>query len=136
MQCSAYVNFDSNCTEAFEFYQSLGIGKIEMIMTNDQGPADMPFLPGREKNVLHASMKIGDTLLMASDMQPGAYVKPQGVSLHIGAASIEEAERLFAALSEKGEVHMPLTETFWALRFGACTDRFGIPWLVDVGKPM
>jgi PhnB protein len=71
---------------------------------------------------------------MASDAPPGRYSKPQGFSVNIGLTDIKEAERIFTALSENANITMPLGETFWAYRFGMLTDRFGIPWMVNVER--
>jgi PhnB protein len=85
---------------------------------------------------MHASFRYGGVALMASDgMCPGD-VKHDGFSLSVQATSIEEAERLFAALGAGGAVTMPLEETFWAIRFGTLTDRFGVPWMVNLDRPM
>lgn len=135
VKADSYVFFDSNCREAFEFYQSLGIGRIETMMTNAEAPAGMGASPGRETNIMHASIRIGDNALMGSDMPPGSYAKPQGFCIHLSVPDLAEAERIFAALSAGGAVQMALEETFWALRCGACTDRFGIPWMIGVDRP-
>lgn len=134
MQKSAhsYIFFDSNCREAMEFYQTLGIGEIESMIANEDAPAGSEYDPVRSKNIMHASMKVGDTLVMASDMPQQWYKKPQGFNVHVTASSVAEADRIFAALAEGGQVEMPLEKTFWAERFGACVDRFGIPWMISV----
>jgi PhnB protein len=102
------------------------------MITNADAPPGAEYDPDRKDNVMHGSLKIGDTLLMASDAPPAWYSKPQGFSIHFTAANVAEAERIHAALAEGGEVQMPLEKTFWAERFGACVDRFGIPWMVSV----
>ena len=134
MQKSAfgYVFFDGKCREAFEFYEKLGIGKIESMISNEEAPPGAEYDPTRKNNIMHGALKIGDTLLMASDVPPKWYAKPQGFDIHLTATGVEDAERLFAALSEGGEVKMPLEKSFWAERFGGCVDRFGIPWMVSV----
>lgn len=134
MKAYPYVFFDSNCREAMEFYQALGIGTIEAMMANEDAPPGMDYDPARRRNILHAAMQIGDTQLLASDAHSN-YVRPQGFCVHLTAPDAAEAERLFADLAEGGEVHMPMEETFWALRFGACADRFGIPWMISADQP-
>jgi len=79
-------------------------------------------------------MTIGNAVLMASDAPPGRYSKPQGFSVNIGLTDIKDAERIFSALSQGAAVTMALGETFWAYRFGMLTDRFGIPWMVNVER--
>lgn len=84
---------------------------------------------------MHAHLKVGDTHVMASDAPPGRYSKPQGFDVSLATQTTEEAERAFAALSQKGNVTMPMAETFFARRFGSVTDRFGIPWMVICDQP-
>ncbi len=81
--------------------------------------------------IMHARMLLGDTMLMASDAPPVHYAPLQGFSVSLLCQSAEEAERVFAALSENGTVQMPLAETFWAVRFGMTVDQFGTPWMVS-----
>jgi PhnB protein len=72
---------------------------------------------------------------MASDALPGHYAKPNGISVSVAVAEPKEAERIFRSLTDGGTVTMDIGETFWALRFGMCTDRFGIPWMVNCDRP-
>jgi PhnB protein len=83
------------------------------------------------KKIIHARLKLGDKVLMASDCPPEHYVKPQGFSVNLDFKSSAEAERVFNALAEKGSVQMPLQQTFWAAKFGMVTDRFGTPWMIN-----
>lgn len=131
-----YLFFNSNCREAIEFYQKLGIGRIERIVTNADAPEGMEYDPARKDNIMHASLVVGDSTILASDSPPNWYQKPQGFNIHLSLDNVHEAERLFAALAEAGEVQMPLEEVFWAQRFGACVDHFGIPWMISVDKPV
>jgi PhnB protein len=77
---------------------------------------------------------VGEQTLMGSDAPPDRYDEPKGFSINIGVDTAEEAERIFAALSEKAKVQMPIQETFWAVRFGMLTDQFGIPWMINCEK--
>jgi PhnB protein len=86
--------------------------------------------------VVHARFAAGDNLIMGSDASGGRYNKPQGYAVNIGVDTPEEAERIFAALSDGGNIGMPIQETFWARRFGMVTDRFGTHWMVNCEKPM
>ena len=88
--------------------------------------------PGAENKVMHASFRIGETTLLASDAQCLGKASFQGVSLSIAAPSETEAERLFAALANGGQVQMPLTPTFFSKRFGIVADRFGVSWIILV----
>jgi len=80
---------------------------------------------------MHARLQVGDALLMASDAPPGRFTPAQGISVSLQLTDPAEAERIFHGLAEGGEVTMPIEPTFWALRFGMVTDRFGIPWMVN-----
>jgi PhnB protein len=75
-------------------------------------------------------------VLMGSDAPPDRYQKTQGTTVALGVDSAEEAERIFHALAENGTVTMPISETFWAVRFGMLNDQFGIPWMINCEKPM
>jgi PhnB protein len=86
---------------------------------------------------MHARLDLPDGgQLLGSDAPGGLYQKPQGISVSLEIGMPEEAERIFAALGEGGNITMPIQETFWAHRFGMLTDRFGIPWMIDCMKPM
>jgi PhnB protein len=87
-----------------------------------------------EDKVMHAALKIGDTLVMASDCPPGRYDKPQGFSVAVNFDQPEKAEHVFAQLAENGQINMPMSETFWAHRFGMLVDRFGTPWMIGCNK--
>src|SRR5699024_6628620 len=120
--------FNGNCREAFECYAELLGGSIKAMITG----ADTPMakkMPEMRDKIMHALLETGDTVIMASDM-PGSYHKPQGFDICINADSLQEAERIFAALSEGGEVRMPLKQEFFAERFGSLVDRFGVPWMI------
>ena len=87
--------------------------------------------PERHNKILHARLVVGDNVSMGSDAPPERYEKPQGFSVTLGVDTPAEAERIFKALSEKGTLHMPLQETFWAVRFGMLVDQFDIPWMIN-----
>lgn len=88
------------------------------------------------KKILHATLSVGDDLLQGADAPPNHYQKPQGFSVSISMKDPAEADRVFHALAENGSVQMPIQETFWAIRFGMVTDRFGIPWMINCEKPV
>jgi PhnB protein len=132
MQLNPYLLFNGNCAEAFKFYEQALGGKIEAISTFDGTPAAEYAPPGWGDKVMHASMLIGDDQrLMASDAPPGQYAAPQGISVAISLNDAAKGEQIFNALAENGTVTMPYSKTFWASGFGMCTDRFGIPWMVN-----
>jgi PhnB protein len=129
-----YLLFSGNCEEAFTFYHKILGGEIQTMMKHEGSPAAKGVPPEWLDKILHATLVVGENVIMASDAPPGHYSKPQGFSVNIGLNNIAEAERIFRALSEGGAVGMPIQETFWAVRFGMCTDRFGIPWMVNCEK--
>ncbi len=129
-----YLMFGGRCEEALEFYRNTLGAQVDMLMRFSESPDPTPpgmLPPGFENKVMHASFRIGDNVLMASDgCEVGAQFK--GFSLSISVATEAEADRYFAALSDGGQVQMPLTKTFWSPRFGMLTDRFGIAWMINV----
>ncbi|MGB7853643.1 MAG: VOC family protein [Candidatus Sulfotelmatobacter sp.] len=136
MHLSPYLLFNGDCEAAFKFYEKVLGGKIDAMFTHEGTPAAKDVPPEWQKKILHARLLLGDRALMASDAPPGRYDKPQGFSVSLEIETPKESERVFHALSEKGTVVMPIQETFWAVRFGMLTDRFGIPWMINCSKPM
>jgi len=134
MQTNIYLFFNGQCEAAFKFYEKALGGKIESMMTYEGTPAAEQMPPDARKKILHASMTVGDTVLMASDAPPNRFERPQGFSVSLGVDSAAEAERIFKALSEKATVKMPMEKTFFAERFGMLADKFGIPWMVIYRK--
>ena len=104
-------------------------------MTYGAAPGHEAMPPDWGKKVMHITLSLGDRVLQGADAPPGQYQKPQGFSLALNFKDAAEADRIFKALGENGTVQMPLQETFWALRFGALVDRFGIAWMVNCEKP-
>jgi PhnB protein len=134
MKMSTYVNFAGNCTEALHFYEKHLGGKILMSTTFGEMPDPKNLPPGMEKAILHARIMIGDTVLMASD---GPHVEPmRSAYLTLQVDSNDEAERIYAALSEGGQIFMPMEETFFAHRFGQFRDKFGMNWMILHERPM
>ncbi|HXZ03066.1 MAG TPA: VOC family protein [Stellaceae bacterium] len=130
MQVQPYLQFDGRCEEALDFYRSALGAEVMMLMRFKNAPERSMIQPGAEEKVMHSSFRIGETTIMASDGRCLGKPAFQGFSLSLGAASEAEAERLFAALSEGGQVRMPLAKTFFAARFGMVADRFGVSWMV------
>ena len=132
---NTYLLFDGKCEEAFHLYARVLGGKIENIIPFEGSPAAEGTPPEFRKKALHAMMRIGDQMLMASDCTPDRYEKPQGFSVNITVKTPAEAERIYGALSAGGKVTMPLSETFWAQKFGMFTDKYGTPWMINCEKP-
>lgn len=134
MQAQPYLFFDGRTEEAIEFYRRALGAKVEMLMRFKESPEPMPgAIPPADK-VMHSSFRIGETTVMASDGNCNGRPSFQGFSLSLSARDEAEAERLFTALSEGGQVQMPLAKTFFSPRFGMVADRFGVSWMVYVAS--
>ena len=132
---NAYLHFNGNCEEAFKSYAQILGGKIETMMPHEGSPAAGQVSADWQKKILHARLKVGNDVLMASDAPPGHFKTPQGFSVSISVAEPADADRIFHALAEKGTVIMPIAKTFFAQRFGMLIDKFGIPWMVNCDQP-
>jgi PhnB protein len=134
MQTNTYLFFRGDCEEAFKFYEKTLGGKIEAMLSHAGTPAESQ-VPAEWKNkIIHASLKLGDQSLMASDAPPDHAQTPQGFRVNLSFQDPAEAERVYNALSKNGTVSMELQETFWAQKFGMFTDRFGTPWMINCYK--
>jgi PhnB protein len=134
MKMQTYVNFDGRCAEAFRFYEKHLGAQVGMMMTHGQAPDQSTVRPEMKDAVLHARLSVGGTELMGADI-PGAQPM-RSAYLSLGVDSDAEAERIFSALSEGGEVFMKMQQTFFASRFGQLRDRFGINWMILHERPM
>ena len=132
MQFTSYLSFDGQCEAAFKFYEQCFGGKIVAMFPFGDTPAAAHVPADFRNKIMHARLVVGDQVLMGSDCTPEhPYVGIKGCSVSIGVTDPKEAERIYQALADKGQVTMPLQQTFWALRFGMVTDRFGVPWMVN-----
>ena len=136
MRLSTYLFFKGQCEAAFKYYEKCLGGKIEAMMTHEGTPAAEQVPPEWRKKILHARMTVGKDVLMASDAPPGRQQQPQGFSVSLEVNDPKEAERIFHALADKGQIRMPIQETLWAQRFGMLVDQFDIPWMISCSKPM
>src|SRR5215468_7536014 len=134
MKLNTYVNFAGKCAEAFRFYKEHLGGQIGMMMTHGEAPDQRQVKPEWKNAVLHARISIGDTVLMGADIPNAQPMRSAYLSL--GVQSDAEAERIFSALSDGGEVFIPIQETFFATRFAQLRDRFGINWMIIHERPM
>jgi len=136
-QVQPYLFFGGRCEEALSFYQTVLGAEILMSMRFDESPQPLPpgvLQPGFESKVMHSSFRIGQTIVMASD---GCDDKSRfsGFSLALSVQDDVEANRVFNALSDGGQITMPLGKTFWSPCYGMLIDRFGIGWMVMVPGP-
>ena len=134
MHVQPYLFFDGRTEEAITFYKKTVGAEVGMMMRwkdmPDQQPGMVP--PGSENKVMHASFKIGESEVMASDGECGGKADFKGFSLSITAKDEAEAERIFKALGDGGQVRMPLGKTFFSPKFGMLADKFGVGWMVIV----
>jgi PhnB protein len=133
MQVQPYLFFDGRCEEAIDFYRTAIGAEVGMLMRFKDSPEPCQqgmIPPGGDSKIMHASLRIGDTVVLASDGRCAGAPKFEGFSLSLDAPSDADAERLFNALGDGGKVQMPLGKTFFASQFGMVTDRFGVSWMV------
>jgi PhnB protein len=138
MKVQPYLFFDGRCEEAIEFYKRALGAEVLMLMRFNESPDPPPpgmVAPGSENKVMHAAMRIGETEVMASDGRAMGKPEFKGVTLSLSASNEAEADRLFNALGEGGQVQMPIGKTFFSPRFGMVADRFGVSWMVVVPAP-
>jgi PhnB protein len=133
MKTNTYVNFRGTCAEAFRYYEKHLGAKVGMLLTHAQSPEQSRLNPEWNDKVLHARISIGDTELMAADIPNAEPMRSAYLTLRMD--SDGEAERVFSALSDGGQVLMPIQETFFASRFAQVRDRFGINWMILHERP-
>jgi PhnB protein len=128
-----YLTFGGRCEEAIEFYRKALGAEVVMMSRFKEAPEPQPGMPECfEDKIMHATMRIGDSILMASDGRCDGQATFEGFSLSVTVPDEQEAERVFTSLGEGGLVTMPLEKTFWAPKFGMLQDRFGVSWMVSV----
>ena len=136
MKIVTSLSFRGQCREAFEFYARVLGGEITAAIPYGDGPPDMPMGPQYRDWLMHCWLQVGDQAIMGSDMDlewARNIDKPKNgfdVTLHTDDRA--EGQRWYDALSEGGQPGMPFAETFWSPGFGSLTDRFGVPWMVNV----
>ena len=133
MLVQSYLFFDGRCEEALDFYRDAVGAKVERLMRfkDSPEPASMGCAPDSGDKVMHASFRIGDSELMASDGRAQGNPVFNGFALSLTVADAAQAQRRFDALGEGGKVVMPLGKTFWSANFGMVVDRFGVTWMVQ-----
>jgi len=136
MNVQPYLYFDGVCEDALNFYAKAVGAKTQMMMRFKDSPDKSMSAPGSENKVMHACFKVGDTEIFGSDGMNKGKPNFDGFALSINAKDAAEAEKLFNALLPGGEATMPLTETFFANKFGMLKDKFGVHWMVIAAKPM
>jgi PhnB protein len=128
-----YLIFNGRCEEAIEFYRKAVGAEVVMLLRFKEAPDQSMCPPGSENKVMHASLNVGDSVILASDGgQCTGQTAFSGFSLSLTAKDVADANRFFAALVEGGKVQMPQAKTFFSPSFGIVVDRFGVSWMVYV----
>jgi PhnB protein len=128
MVLNTYVNYGGNCEQAFTFYEQQLGGRITMLMRHGELPGGRVPREDWKDKVLHARLQLGGTELFGADIPDAQPMRSAYLSLTL--ATIEEAERVYALLSDSGEIFMPMADTFFATRFSMLRDRFGTSWML------
>ena len=138
MKIEPYLFFDGRAEEAIEFYKKAVGAKVTALMRFKDNPdnAQCPGPAGSENKIMHANVQIGESVVMISDGQCQGKMKFDGFSLSLSASNPDEANKLFKAISEGGQVMMPMAKTFFSPAFGMAQDSFGVTWMVIVPVPM
>ncbi|MEO8520770.1 MAG: VOC family protein [Acidobacteriota bacterium] len=133
MRLDTYVNFAGRCAEAFRYYETHLGGAIEMMTTHDQTPGSSRRPAEWQQAVLHARLRIGDAVLMGADIPNAEPMRSAYLTLRVDRDA--DAERIYAALSDRGRILMPMAETFYASRFAQVQDQFGLNWMIMCERP-
>ena len=130
MQVQPYLFFEGRCDEALEFYKNALGAKVDMLMRFKEAPDQSMVTPQSKDKVMHAAIHVGDTQILMSDGHCQGSANFNGFSLAVSAPTEAEADRMFNALADGGQVRMPMAKTFFSPRFGMLTDKFGVGWMV------
>jgi PhnB protein len=135
LQMSPYLSFNGDCESAFRCYAATLDGTMGELFRYGGSPMDVDVPPDWAGKIMHGSVTIGGQVLMGADVAPNRYEAPKGFSLSLHMTDVARGERIFRELANGGSIVMPFERTFWAERFGAVVDRFGIPWTINCGEP-
>jgi PhnB protein len=135
MKCHPHLVFKGQCEEAFRFYERCFAGKIATMFSYGNSPMAEQVPPEQREKILHATLAVGDSVLMGADVSPEQYEPPKGFYITLQLDDPAEAERIYRMLVEKGTVQMPIQQTFWAARFAVLVDQFGVPWEINSAFP-
>lgn len=136
MLVQSYLFFEGRCEEALDFYTSALGATVEMMMRykDNPEPPRAECTPPDSNKIMHASLRIGDTVLMASDGMMQGKPEFKGMTLALSVKDEAECDKAFNALADGGQVRQPLIKTFFSPRFGMVQDRFGVGWMVLVAQ--
>jgi PhnB protein len=131
VEASIHLSFNGQCAAAFKFYERSIGAKVNFVATYGESPMAGEVPPEWSDKIMHATLTVGDITVMGADSPPQNYKEASGFSVVLGTPDLAEAQRLFKALAEGGQVQMEFQKTFWSAGFGILTDQFGIPWMVN-----
>ena len=134
MQLHTYLNYGGNCEAAFRFYEQHLGGKVTFMIRHGEQPGSEPG-GGVDGKVLHARLRLGGTDLLGADVPAGRFEPMRSAYLTLTLDTVDEAEKIYALLSDGGEIFMPMAETFFAHRFAMLRDKFGTSWMLMHPKP-
>ena len=135
METCPHLGFPGTCEEALHFYEQAIGAKIQYLSRYQETAMAAQVPPDFANKVVHATITIGNSRIMASDAPPDRYSKAHGIAITLESNSREEGERVFRALTAGGDIDMPFQETYWSPGFGMGRDKFGIPWMVNTTRP-
>jgi PhnB protein len=128
-----YLFFGGNCREAFTRYKEIFGGELVLITMKDM-PSEQPVPEDQADLIMHAALMPEGQLLMGSDDPTDGFGPVRGMQVNYSVDDAADAQKVFAALAEGGEITLPIGETAWSPMFGMCVDRFGTPWMVGVNS--
>jgi PhnB protein len=128
MHISPHLTFDGQCRDAFQLYHRILGGTIATMLTYGESPMASQIDSRWHERIVHATLRLGDVELTGTDLLPHDYRRPEGFFVTLTLESATQAEDIFNALAEDGEVRLPFRPTFWSPGFGVLVDRFGVPW--------
>ncbi|MFZ0453663.1 MAG: VOC family protein [Ignavibacteriaceae bacterium] len=130
MKLIPYLNFQGDCEEALNTYKEIFSGNIERIERYDNPAMKVP--EDYKNKILHAVFKAGDVEFFASDVYPGKTLENSSrIALSLSLDNVDNAEKIFSGLSDKGKINVPFKKQFWGAWHGNLVDRFGVSWMVN-----
>jgi PhnB protein len=135
MQVQPYLFLDGKCEDALAFYRKALNAEVTSLMRFKEAPDQSMIPPNAADKIMHASFRVGDTEMLASDGRCQGNANFQGFALTLNAKTEGEAQKLFGALADGGQVHMPLAKTFFSPSFGMVADKFGVSWMILAAPP-
>jgi PhnB protein len=131
-QLNPYLNFNGNARQAMQFYAALFGGELTLT-TFDQFGSHGP----DAQRIMHGALRTDDGyMIMGADVMSDKEYEPiKGTSVSISGDDSEQLHRYWVELSAGGNISVPLAKQPWGDEFGVCTDRFGVPWMIDIGEP-